>query len=95
MTRSEKLAYLWAERLRLTAQGRVLRGEFKAVRNGPFSGQSLVALHQKMREHWNLEANYRIALEWTLYPPCGRISVRRFLLETRLSVASSKSAAIV
>ena len=84
VTRSEKLAYLRAEHARLVEQFRTLRSEFEAalLRNAhvPRHGWSTYA--QRIGEHRSLLANHRIALEWTLFPPCGRTRVPSSLRHT-------------
>jgi len=68
-----QLAYLHAESLRLLAQHRELQRQFESLR-GPHLCRTneWVAYRQRLREHWGLLANHRVALEWALYPPCGR-----------------------
>jgi len=68
-----QLAYLHAESLRLLAQHRELQRQFESLR-GPHLCRTNegVTYRQRLREHWGLLANHRVALEWALYPPCGR-----------------------
>jgi hypothetical protein len=74
LTYTEKIAYLRAERLRLDEQRRGLLQEFELLlRRAHFSRREWAAHRQRMAEYRNLEANHRIAVKWTLSPPCGRI----------------------
>jgi hypothetical protein len=76
LTPTEQLAYLRAEHVRLLEQLRTLRSEFEALRRSArVPPHEWAAYAQRMREHRSLLANHRIALEWTRYPPCGRIRV--------------------
>jgi hypothetical protein len=60
---------------RLSEQFRTLQREFEALRSANVS--EWAAFQLKLQEHRGLLANHHIALEWTLYPPCGRTSLPR------------------
>jgi hypothetical protein len=75
VTRTEQLAYLREEHVRLLEQFRTLRSEFQALRNAHVAPHEWAAHSQKVQEYKNLLANHRIALEWMRYPPCGRTNV--------------------
>ena len=76
MTRAEQLAYLRAEHARLAEQLRTLCSEFKALLRSPHVPRHGWAVYaRRMGEHRGLLANHRIALEWMMYPPCGRTRV--------------------
>ena len=78
LTRIEQLTYLRAEHGHLTERFRTLRREFEGLRSANVSNVSeRAAFELKLREHRGLLANHRIALEWTLHPPCGRTSLPR------------------
>ena len=75
LTRIEQLRYLRAEHSRLTEQFRTLRSEFETLRGADIA--EWAAFQLKLQEYLGLLANHHIALEWTLYPPCGRTSPPR------------------
>jgi hypothetical protein len=72
LTRTEALTYLRAERLCLDEQLRSLDSEFEALRKAQFPQQEFAEYCHRMQAYWNLVENHFIAVEWTLYPPCGR-----------------------
>jgi hypothetical protein len=84
VTRTEQLAYLQTEHVRLTEQLRTLRTEFEALRRASAPRQAWVAYCQRMEAYKNLLANHCIALEWTRYPPCGRTNVPAPLRDTQI-----------
>src|SRR4029453_369654 len=84
LTRTEQLAYLCAEHVRLTEQLCTLRSDFEALRSAHAPQQEWTAYCQRMEAYKNLLANHCIALEWTRYPPCGRTSVPSLLRRTQI-----------
>jgi hypothetical protein len=84
LTRTEQLAYLREEHVRLLEQFRTLRSEFQALRNADVPPHEWAAHSHKVQEFTNLLANHRIALEWMRDPPCGRTSVPSPLRHTRI-----------
>jgi len=74
VTTLQKLRYLAVERRRLDEQRRVLDDEFEALRQAHFPRERAIAYCQRMFEYRALLENHWIAMEWTLYPPCGRVA---------------------
>ena len=73
LTRKETFAYLRDERRRLMQQHRRLFRDFKALRAAWFPPVEWAAHRERVHEFQGLLANHRIAYQWALHPPCGRI----------------------
>jgi hypothetical protein len=84
LTRTEQLAYLRDEHVRLTEQLRMLRSEFEALRSAHAPQQEWTAYCQRIEAYKNLLANHCTALEWARYPPCGRTSAPSPLRHTQI-----------
>ena len=73
VTTLQKLDYLAAESRRLAEENQALHDEFEALRQAHFPREQSVAYCQRVFEYQALLENHRIAMEWTLYPPCGQV----------------------
>lgn len=87
MTREQQCAYLAAERRRLAKFRRSLQIEFQIVRRADFPPDKLSGYRQRLFEYRSLLANHWIAVEWTLFPPCGIRSAEQSRHERSLRTA--------
>jgi len=69
----EALEYLLTEQQRLTTRTIELQREFDALRTAGYPSERFASYRCQLREYCGLLQNHLIALEWTLYPPCGRM----------------------